>query len=70
MGDGSQTVTFSRHTQTQEQMKALPGVSLKNPRDTAALTMTALSICPQSQDVALKVPDFPHGSYQQRCILY
>ena len=60
-GNKSYTVTFSQLPVSLEQMKAMPEASLKEPENTAALAIAALTLYPIDKDAALQMLEFLQG---------
>ncbi len=59
--DGSVKVSFDCVPATLEEFKALPEAQMKQPFDTAALTVLALSVYPKDKDTALAMLDYLKG---------
>ena len=60
-GNKTYTVTFEQLPATLEQMKAMPEASLKEPENTAALAIAALSLYPVDKEAALQMLEFLQG---------
>ena len=60
-GNKTVEVVFESLPENAEQFKALPQAGLKNPFDTAALTVLALCFYPQDRDASLEMLDFLRG---------
>ena len=60
-GNKAYTVTFSQLPVSLEQMKAMPEASLKEPENTAALAIAALTLYPIDQEASLSMLEFLQG---------
>jgi hypothetical protein len=60
-GNKSYTVTFSQLPASLEQMKAMPEASLKEPENTAALAIAALTLYPIDKEASLQMLEFLQG---------
>ena len=54
-------ITWEKLPATLEEMKALPQAALKDPADTAALTVAALCVYPKDKEESLRMLDFLRG---------
>ncbi|MBP5492668.1 MAG: hypothetical protein J6Y08_07475 [Clostridiales bacterium] len=57
----SKTVVFDEMPETLEQMQALPGASLTDPLEVAALTVAALCVYPSNKDESIRMLNFLKG---------
>ena len=60
-GNKTYTVTLHEVPVTLEQLKAMPEASLKNPENTAALAIAALTLYPVNKEASLQMLEFLHG---------
>jgi hypothetical protein len=60
-GNKSYTVTFSQLPASLDQMKAMPEASLKEPENTAALAIAALTLYPIDKEASLQMLEFLQG---------
>ena len=60
-GNKAYTVTFSQLPVSLDQMKAMPEASLKEPENTAALAIAALTLYPIDKEASLQMLEFLQG---------